>query len=65
MATLVIDEKSTGAKKMLEFLKTQPYIKIIEDRTPSPGLAKSIREAKTGKVKTAKSGKELLEMLKK
>lgn len=65
MATLVIDEKSTGAKKMLEFLKTQPYVKIIEERTPSAGLVKSINEAKTGKVKTAKSGSELLEMLKK
>jgi len=65
MATIVIDEKSTGAKKMLEFLKTQPYVKIVDERKPSTGLAKSIEEARTGKVKTAKNAAELLAMLKK
>jgi hypothetical protein len=65
MATIVIDEKSIGAKKMVEFLKTQPYVKIIDERRPSAGLAKSIEEARSGKVKTAKNASELLAMLKK
>jgi hypothetical protein len=55
MATIVIDERSVGAKKMVEFLKTQPYAKIIDERRPSAGLAKSIEEART----------ELLAVLKK
>ena len=65
MATIVIDEKSVGAKKMIEFLKTQPYAKIVDERKPSTGLAKSIEEARTGKVTTAKNAAELLAMLKK
>jgi len=65
MATIVIDEKSIGAKKMVEFLKTQPYAKIIDERRPSAGLSKSIEEARSGKVTKAKSATELLAMLKK
>ena len=65
MATIVIDEKSVGAKKMVEFLKTQPYVKIVDDRKPSAGLSKSIEEARTGKVTTVKNATELLAMLKK
>ena len=40
---------------MVEFLKTQPYAKIIDERRPSAGLAKSIEEAQSGKVTTAKT----------
>ena len=65
MATIVIDERSVGAKKMVEFLKTQPYAKIIDERRPRAGLAKSIEEARTGKVTTVKNATELLAMLKK
>ena len=65
MATIVIDEKSVGAKKMVEFLKTQPYAKIIDERRPSAGLSKSIEEARTGKVTTVKSANELMAILKK
>ena len=65
MATIIIDEKSVGAKKMVEFLKTQPYAKIIDENRPSERLAKSIEEARTGKVTTVKNATELLAMLKK
>ena len=65
MATIVIDEKSVGAKKMVAFLKTQPYVKIVDERKPSTGLSKSIEEARTGKVTTAKNAADLLALLKK
>lgn len=65
MATIIIDEKSTGAKKMVEYLKTLPYAKIIEDKEPSAKLAKSIKEERTGKVTITKNTSDLLEMLKK
>ena len=65
MATIVIDEKSVGAKKMVEFLKTQPYANITDEKRPSAGLTKSIEEARRGKVTTVKSANELLAILKK
>lgn len=53
MATVIINERSTGAKKMLEFLKTQSYAKIIDDETiieVKQGL-KELDLARKGKLK--------------
>ncbi len=55
MTTIIIDDKSIGAKKMIEYLRTLPYAKIIEDREPGPSLRKSMEEAKSGKVIRAKN----------
>jgi len=51
MTTIIIDEKTKGAKKMVEYLKTQRYAKIIDERTPNASLLKSMEEARTGKTK--------------
>ena len=51
MITIIIDEKTIGAKKMVEYLKTQRYAKIIDERTPNAALLKSMEEARTGKTK--------------
>jgi hypothetical protein len=64
MTTIVINDKSLGAKKLIEFLKTQPFVTIVEEKTPSASLAKSINEAKTGKVTRTKNVSDLLEKLK-
>ncbi len=64
MTTIIINEKSTGAKKLIEYLKTQSFVTIIEERTPSISLAKSINEAKTGKITRTKNVTDLLEKLK-
>ena len=64
MTTIVINEKSISAKKLIEFLKTQPFVTIVDERTPSPSLAKSINETKTGKVTRTKNVADLLEKLK-
>ena len=64
MTTKVINDRTTGAKKMIEFLKTQSYVTIIEEKMPSASLAKSINEAKTGKVTRTKNVADLLEKLK-
>jgi len=45
MTTIVINEKSKGAKKLIEFLKTQPFVTIVEEAKPNR-LAKSKNEAK-------------------
>ena len=47
MTTIVINEKSIGAKKLIEFLKTQPFVTIVEERKPNSS-AKSMNEAKAG-----------------
>jgi len=33
--TVIINEKSKAAKLMLEYLKTQSYVKIVEENEPN------------------------------
>lgn len=65
MTTIIIDNKTTDAKRMIEFLKTQRYAKIIDERTPNASLMKSMEEARLGKVTRTKNVTDLLEKLKK
>ena len=65
MTTIIINERSTGAKKLIEYLKTQPFIKIVEEKIPSPTLAKSIKEVKSGKTTEYKNTEELFSKLRK
>lgn len=65
MATVIINNKSKAAKLMLEYLKTQPYAKIVEEIVPNAYLLKSIEEAETGQVIGAKNVSELIEKLNK
>ena len=65
MTTIIIDEKTVGAKKMVEYLKTQRYAKIIDERAPSASLLKSIEEAKAGKTNEYKSAEDLFTKLRK
>lgn len=60
MATVIIKSKSKAAKQMLEFLKTQPYAIVLEDKEPNAGVQKSLDEAKKGKVIKAKNVDELI-----
>jgi hypothetical protein len=64
MTTIIINEKSDSAKKLIEYLKTQPFVTVIEERIPGITLAKSIEEAKTGKVTYTKNVSDLLKKLK-
>jgi len=65
MTTIIINDRTTGAKKMIEFLKTQSYVTIIEERTPSASLLKSMNEAKAGKTNEYKSTEQLFSKLRK
>lgn len=47
MTTIVINEKSIGAKKLVEFLKTQPFVTVVEESN-SPS-SKSTNEVNAGK----------------
>ena len=64
MATIKINERTTGAKKLIEYLKTQPFVTIVEEKSPSSSLLRSINEAKAGKVTRSKDMTDLLEKLK-
>lgn len=63
MTTIIINERSKGAKKLIEYLKTQPFVTIVEEKTPSLTLAKSIKEAKSGKTTEYKNTEELFSKL--
>lgn len=64
MTTIIINDKTTDAKKMIEFLKTQRYVTIVDEKTPSASLLKSMEEARTGKTTEYKSTEELFSKLK-
>jgi hypothetical protein len=55
MTTIIINERSKDAKKMIEFLKTQRYATIIEEKEPTPALKKAIEESRKGKTTAHKS----------
>lgn len=63
MTTIIINEKTTEAKRMIEFLKTQRYVQIIDEMTPNASLMKSMEEARTGKTNHYKSTEELFSKL--
>lgn len=65
MATIIINERSAGAKKMIEFLKTQRYMTKVEERKPTAALRKAMNEAKTGKTTEYKSTEDLFGQLRK
>lgn len=64
MTTIIINDRSADAKKMIEYLKAQRYVTIVEEKKPTAALLKAMAEAKTGKVTHAKNVTELLEKLK-
>ena len=51
MTTITINERTASAKKMLEFLKTQPYVKIIDNGLHSENRTQS-KQQKIPNVKT-------------
>ena len=66
MTTIIMESKSKAAQIMVEFLKTQSYVKVIDDmeHIPNRTTIKAIEEARSGKVIKAQNVKELLEKLK-
>ncbi|SHJ04493.1 hypothetical protein SAMN05444280_11015 [Tangfeifania diversioriginum] len=65
MATVIIDTQTDEAKKMLEFLKTARYARVVEEKIPNEETLAAINEVEEGKVKSYSSAKELMSELKK
>ena len=65
MATVILDTRTTEAKKMLEFLKATRYARVIEENVPNDETISAINEVEKGKVKSYGSAKEMMSTLKK
>ena len=65
MATVILDTRSTEAKKMLEFLKATRYARVIEENTPNDETISAIQEVEAGKLNSYGSAKEMMASLKK
>jgi hypothetical protein len=65
MTTVLIDTRSNEAQKMLEFLKTTRYAKVLEEETPNSETLKAMAEVEAGHTKSHQSVKELMTTLKK
>ena len=64
MTTVIIDTRSVEAQKMLEFLKTTRYAKVLEEKMPNNETLKAMEEVETGHAKSYASVKELMATLK-
>ena len=65
MTTVIINTRSTEAKKMVEFLKTTRYAKVVEEKIPNKETLKAIHDVESGKVNSYTSAKDLMQSLKK
>ncbi|MGM0619524.1 MAG: hypothetical protein ACQETJ_00630 [Bacteroidota bacterium] len=64
MTTVIIDEKTTKGKRLIEFLKSfanENFISI--EKKPNETTKRAIREAKEGKVTKAENVDDLMEKL--
>jgi hypothetical protein len=65
MTTIILDTRSTEAKKMLEFLKSTRYAKVIVDDEVNNETLSAINDIENGKVKSYNSVNDLMVTLKK
>ncbi|MCF8232963.1 MAG: hypothetical protein K9J27_12335 [Bacteroidales bacterium] len=61
---VIIDTRSEEAKKIVEFLKTTNYAKVV-DKEPNAETIQAMEEVEKGNVNTYQSVKELMNSLKK
>ena len=65
MTTIILDTRSKEAKKMLEFLKSTRYAKVIEDEEVNNETLSAINDIENGKVNSYNSVNDLMLSLKK
>ena len=65
MTTIILNTRSAEAKKMLEFLKSTRYAKVIEDKKANNGTLSAIYDIENGKVTSYDSVNDLMLSLKK
>jgi hypothetical protein len=65
MTTVIINTRTAEARKLVEFLKTTSYAKIVEENLPNEETLEAIDAVEEGKVNSYSSAKELISSLKK
>ena len=65
MTTVIINTRSAEAKKMLEFLKSTRYAKVIEEEKVNDETISAIKDIENGKVNSYNSVNGLMLSLKK
>jgi hypothetical protein len=65
MTTIILDTRSKEAKKMLEFLKSTRYAKVIEDEEVNNETLSAINDIENGNVNSYNSVNDLMLSLKK
>lgn len=65
MVYLRITDNSTQAKAVLAFLKTMPFVEIINEKTPNKITLKAMEEAENKKLKQYDNVNSLMKDLKK
>ena len=63
MTTLQIDTRSNEAKLLLEYLKEQRFIKVLDEPVPNAETKRAIEDAEKGKVIHATSVSDLMSKL--
>jgi hypothetical protein len=63
MTTIQIDTRSSEAKLLLEYLKKQRFIKVLDDHVPNAETKRAIDDAERGKVFHATSVSDLMSKL--
>jgi hypothetical protein len=57
MTTIVLRDNNSNAKQFLEFIRTLPYVDIIEE---SPTTGKKFKKAVSDALKKSEQGKDLV-----
>jgi len=65
MTTVIFDTRSEEAKRLLDFLKTTRYAKVLDEKTPNAETLKAMEDIEAGRVKSFTSVNELMTTLKK
>jgi hypothetical protein len=65
MTTVILDTRSEEAKRLLDFLKSTSYAKVIDEKTPNTKTLKAMEDVEAGRVNSFTSANELMTTLKK
>lgn len=65
MTTVIFDTRSEEARKLVEFLKTTRYAKVIDEKIPNSETLQAMEDVEAGLVKSFASVNELMITLKK
>ena len=63
MATVIIDRRINEARKMVEFLKSTRYARIISENVPNEETLSAMKEVESGQLNSYFSAKDMMNSL--